>query len=110
MTQTVEETNFPRPVRVSDFWMGKHEVTWDEYELWMLNLDKDNREYNNLEKTEGDGLADAVTKPTSPYVDMSFGMGKNGYPAICMTQLSAKMYCMWLRRQNRQILPFANGG
>ena len=60
------------------------------------NLDKDNREYNNLEKTEGDGLADAVTKPTSPYVDMSFGMGKNGYPAICMTQLSAKMYCMWL--------------
>ena len=76
MTQTVEETNFPRIPFVSDFWMGKHEVTWDEYELWMLNLDKDNREYNNLEKTEGDGLADAVTKPTSPYVDMSFGMGK----------------------------------
>ena len=23
-------------------------------------------------------------------------MGKSGHPAICMTQLSAKMYCMWL--------------
>ena len=42
-----------------------HEVTWDEYELWMLNLDKDNREYNKIEKSEGDDLADAVTKPTS---------------------------------------------
>jgi formylglycine-generating enzyme required for sulfatase activity len=88
---------FPaHPVKVSDFWMGKHEVTWDEYELWMINLDKDNREYNKVEKTSGDGLADAVTKPTAPYVDMSFGMGKSGYPAICMTQLSAKMYCMWM--------------
>jgi len=84
------------PVEVSDFWMGKHEVTWDEYELWMLNLDKDNREYKKLEKTKADGLSDAVTKPTAPYVDMSFGMGKSGHPAICMTQLSAKMYCMWL--------------
>ena len=27
---------------------------------------------------------------------MSFGMGKDGYPAICMTQLAAKMYCKWL--------------
>ena len=84
------------PVEVSDFWMGKYEVTWDEYELWMINLDKDNREYNNKQPDKADGLADAVTKPTAPYVDMSFGMGKSGYPAICMTQLSAKMYCMWL--------------
>ena len=83
-------------VKVSDFWMGKYEITWDEYELWMLNLDKENREYNNLEPTPADALTDAVTKPTAPYTDMTFGMGKNGYPAICMTQLSAKMYCMWL--------------
>jgi formylglycine-generating enzyme required for sulfatase activity len=85
-----------RKVQVSDFWMGKHEVTWDEYELWMINLDKDNRVYNKLEETEADVLADAITKPTAPYTDMTFGMGKDGYPAICMTQLSAKMYCMWL--------------
>ena len=80
-------------VEVSDFWMGKYEVTWDEYELWMINLDKDNREYNNAETTKADELSDAVTKPTAPYTDMTFGMGKSGYPAICMTQLSAKMYC-----------------
>jgi formylglycine-generating enzyme required for sulfatase activity len=91
------ESEFPaHKVEISDFWMGKHEITWDEYELWMINLDKDNREYNKSEKTEADGLSDAVTKPTAPYVDMTFGMGKSGHPAICMTQLSAKMYCMWL--------------
>jgi formylglycine-generating enzyme required for sulfatase activity len=27
---------------------------------------------------------------------MTFGMGKLGYPAICMTQLAAKKYCEWL--------------
>ena len=32
-------------VEVSDFWMGKHELTWDLYELWMLNIDRDNRAY-----------------------------------------------------------------
>ena len=91
-----EDELFERKVKVSDFWMGKYELTWDEYELWMLNLDKDNRDHKKMEKTEADGLSDGVTKPTAPYVDMSFGMGKSGYPAICMTQLSAKMYCMWL--------------
>lgn len=83
-------------VKVSDFWMGKYELTWDEYELWMINLDKDNREYKKLDPTKADALSDAVTKPTAPYTDMTFGMGKSGHPAICMTQLSAKMYCMWL--------------
>jgi formylglycine-generating enzyme required for sulfatase activity len=91
-----EDELLQRKVKVSDFWMGKYELTWDEYELWMLNLDKDNRDYKKSEKTEAHALSDGVTKPTAPYVDMSFGMGKSGHPAICMTQLSAKMYCMWL--------------
>ena len=34
--------------------------------------------------------------PTSPYQEMSFGMGKEGTPAICMTQFAAKVYCRWL--------------
>jgi formylglycine-generating enzyme required for sulfatase activity len=27
---------------------------------------------------------------------MTFGMGKEGHPAICMTQLAARTYCEWL--------------
>ena len=66
-------------VEVTDFWMGKCEVTWDEYELWMINLIRDNLEYNQKTADRSDTLSDAVTKPTAPYVDMSFGMGKSGH-------------------------------
>src|SRR6266446_2042209 len=46
--------------------------------------------------SERDKLADAVTKPTKPYTDMTFGLGHDGQPAICMTGLAAKTYCEWL--------------
>jgi formylglycine-generating enzyme required for sulfatase activity len=41
-------------------------------------------------------MTDAVTHPTQPYVEMSFGMGKDGFPAISMTQHAANKYCQWL--------------
>ena len=80
-------------VKVSPFWMGRCEITWDEYELYALSLEKKRRKG---EATETDKKADAVTRPTPPYMDMTFGMGKSGFPAICMTQLAAKHYCKWL--------------
>lgn len=83
-------------VQIAPFWIGKHEVTWDEYELWMFSLEKQRRAAAGLTLTERETAADAVTRPTKPYTDMTFGMGKDGYPAICMTQLAAKMYCEWL--------------
>ena len=85
-------------VKIEPFWMEKHEVTWDEYELWGLGLDKQRRE--RQEDRPGhrarSTFVDAIAKPTKPYTDMTFGMGKEGYPAICMTQFAAKMYCKWL--------------
>ncbi len=83
-------------VRIEPFWMGKCEVTWDEYELWAMGLDKQRRKIKKIESSEQDRIADAITIPTKPYTDMTFGMGKEGYPAVCMTQLAAKMYCKWL--------------
>jgi formylglycine-generating enzyme required for sulfatase activity len=83
-------------VEISPFWMGKCEVTWNEYEVFMFALDIQRRKVNKEETTELDKLADAVSRPTKPYTDMTFGMGKDGYPAICMTQLAAKTYCKWL--------------
>ncbi len=83
-------------VEIQPFWMGKCEVTWDEYEIWMFSLDIQRRELNKATTTESEKQADAVTRPTKPYTDMTFGMGKEGYPAICMTQLAAKTYCKWL--------------
>jgi len=83
-------------VRVEPFWMGKHEVTWDEFDVWTFGLDIQIRQIKAIKTTERDKLADAVTKPTKPYTDMTFGMGHDGYPAVCMTQLAAKTYCKWL--------------
>lgn len=76
-------------VRVEAFWMQKHEVTWDEYRLFMFSQQAG-------EKPGADTVVDAVSRPTRPYVEMSFGMGINGYPAISMTQHAANKYAQWL--------------
>lgn len=83
-------------VKVSPFWMGKCEVTWNEYEIFMFKLDIARRKQFGNEPTALDKFADVAARPTKPYTDMTFGMGKEGYPAICMTQLAAKKYCQWL--------------
>ena len=85
-----------RTVKISPFWMGTHEVTWNEFELFMY-IDEE-KKFKDRIKTDGalDKISDAVARPTKPYVEMSFGMGKDGYPAISMTQHAANKYCQWL--------------
>ena len=88
-------------VQVGPFWMAKFEVTWDSYDVWMSDLDVFYREVNKVQATPRDELADEFQKsqPTKPYTDMTFGMGKHGYPAICMTQHAARTFCKWLSRK-----------
>jgi formylglycine-generating enzyme required for sulfatase activity len=89
-------------VKIEPFWMGKYEVTWDEYDVWSFGLDIQRRKLANEKPSKKDLVADVVTKPTKPYTDMTFGMGHDGYPAICMTQLAAKTYCEWLSEKTGQ--------
>ncbi|MBI1311899.1 SUMF1/EgtB/PvdO family nonheme iron enzyme [bacterium] len=83
-------------VKLDPFWIGKHEVTWQEYDIWSYRLDIQRRNLLGIEATPLDANADPVTRPTAPYTDMTFGMGHDDYPAISMTQHAAKMYCRWL--------------
>ena len=83
-------------MKIAPFWMGKCEVTWDEYEIFNFSLDVKIRNAKKLPYSDREKIADAVTKPTKPYTDMTFGKGKEGNPAICMTGLAAKTYCEWL--------------
>ena len=85
-----------RQVEVAPFWMGATEVTWDEYDVFSFRRDEQRRKLAAISPTAFDAKADAVTRPTKPYTDMTFDMGHDGFPAICMTHLSAKMYCRWL--------------
>ncbi len=84
------------PVQVSPFWMSQQEVRWNEYSLFMDSLDKRRRAQRNAEPEAQDAWADAVSRPTPPYVPMDFDMGTDGYPAISMTQFAAKQYTKWL--------------
>ena len=82
-------------VKVDSFWIGKFEITWDLYHLFMgREIDEDQVGYN--ESNEINMQVDAVSAATTPYVEMSFGMGTDGYPAISMTQLAASKFCEWL--------------
>lgn len=83
-------------VEISALWMGRCEVTWDEYEVFMQRLDITRREKGAAEPVPQDAWADAVSRPTPPYVPMDFEMGVEGRPAICMTQFAAKQYTKWL--------------
>jgi formylglycine-generating enzyme required for sulfatase activity len=83
-------------VEIEPLWMGKFAITWDEFEVFMFTLDLERRKIAAQPPSENDKLADALARPTKPYTDMSFGMGKNGYPAISMTHYAARMYCRWL--------------
>lgn len=87
-----------REIEVSPFWMSKFEITWDAYDVWASDIDIFRREQFNLPASPRDKLADVfqVSQPTKPYTDMSFGMGKKGFPAISMTQHAARTFCKWL--------------
>ncbi len=77
----------PHKVHVDAFYMDKYEVTWDLYRPFMFAKDQG---------------VDAVSRPTRPYVEMSFGMGIEGYPAISMTQHAANKYAEWLSQKTGQ--------
>ncbi|WP_231956458.1 SUMF1/EgtB/PvdO family nonheme iron enzyme [Posidoniimonas polymericola] len=87
-------------VGVGAFWMGAREVSWDEYEPFMISSierrkNGARKDYDPAKHT----AVDAVSAPTAPYMEMSFGMGQSGYPAISMTQHAANKYCQWLSAQ-----------
>src|SRR6478736_3260054 len=75
-----------KKVELSAFWMGIYEVTHDDFLVFF-----------NDESTSRNSTVDAVTRPTTQYIDLSWGMGKQGgFPFNSMSQHTALMYCQWL--------------
>ena len=72
-------------VAVEPFLIGRHEVTWDMYDLFALD------------KAAGD--VDATSRPSQPYGAPDYGWGHNGYPAISVTREAAEAFCAWLTKR-----------
>jgi len=78
-----------REVTLDAFWMQAREVTWDSFLMFMF-ADQAG------EQAKPDALVDALSRPTAPHLEMSFGRGNQGFPAISMTQHAANKYAQWL--------------
>lgn len=83
--------NTNKKIELSGFWMGAFEVTRDEFDIFL----KDDGISQNSK-------TDAITRPSAQYVDLTWGMGKEGgFPANSMSQLAALMYCKWLYQKTK---------
>ncbi len=82
-------------VQVGAFWMGEKEVTWEEYDLYFKSKDQPPPWKHEDPRRK----ADAITRPTGPYIEETFGYGRNGQPVISISHHSAMEYCRWLTRK-----------
>lgn len=78
-------------VTVAPFWMGRTEVTWDEFDQFAFVGNTGVRTGDRPQ----DGV-DAVSRPSRAYGDEAKGFGKGAQPAIAMTHHAAMEYCRWL--------------
>lgn len=80
-----------REVEIKPFWMGKTEVTWDEFDIYVFRFD-----LSEEQKAAG---VDAASRPSKPYGAPDRGFGHQGYPALAMTYSAAEGYCKWLSQK-----------
>ncbi len=81
-------------VTLRPFWMGRLEVTWDEYDLYCKGRPAGQQENEAALARD----ADAVTRPSPSYIDETWGYGRAGYAVIGITHHAAMEYCYWLSK------------
>ena len=93
-------------VTVKPFWMAKCEIPWEVFEYYAYSRDKKDKKRLGVDlktQPENEKLADAVARPTPPYVDMTFNYGRDGLPAICFTHHGAMEFSRWLSHKTNKI-------
>lgn len=81
-----EDEGPQKEITLSAFWMGEHEVTFAEWDLYFKD--------NTLPQSK---TIDGVTRATPQYIDLTWGMGRDGkHPTNSMSHTAAMMYCKWL--------------
>ncbi len=85
-----------RKVFINRFFMGKFEVTWDEYIAFYNQTASEGRQTSNINSSSEENKTDAITGATPPYGPPDQGWGMGSRPAITMTHHAAEVYCQWL--------------
>lgn len=70
-------------------WVATHETPWELYDTLVFKFDQ-------KAGASDSAAADAVTRPTKPYVAADRGFGHNGFPAVSISFNGAKSFCEWL--------------
>jgi sulfatase modifying factor 1 len=78
-------------VTVFPFWIGKVEVTWDEYDAF-----RDACQPIPRGAPESDEDVDGISGPTPPYGDPYRGFSGGNQPVIGVSWHAAMTYCLWL--------------
>lgn len=73
-------------VKIDPFYIGKTEVTWDEYEHYA---------FENLIVSDPKEIV-SITRPSASYEPYDHGWGRGKMPAMGISWHSAKKYCEWL--------------
>ena len=81
-----EDEGPQKEIAISPFWMGTIEVTFAEWDLY----------FKDVTLPQAKNL-DGVTRATPQYIDLTWGMGRDGkHPSNSMSHAAAIMYCKWL--------------
>jgi formylglycine-generating enzyme required for sulfatase activity len=88
-------------VRIAPFWMERTETTWNEYDAFAFAQAIAGA--RGAQAAAPPAGADAVTRPTPPYADESFGFGKGRQPVISVQYHAAMEYCRWLSAKTGKI-------
>jgi len=92
-----EDEGPQKRIRISPFFMGEYEVTWDQFWAFYSETMSEGRTppsqvYANNSRED----IDAVSGPTAPFGFPDQGWGMGDRPAITMTHYSAETFCQWL--------------
>jgi sulfatase modifying factor 1 len=91
-----EDEGPQREIKISPFFMGKIEVTWDEYLAYYYQNAIEGRTTDYVVTSKDEINVDAISGPTPPYGSPDQGWGTGQLPAITMTYHAAEAYCEWL--------------
>lgn len=83
--------------QVKPFWMGKYEITWEQFLPYVYLSESE-----VIRRNQQEGLVDqdGISHPTKPYGEVYRGRGNGkNFPALGMSRLTAESFCRWLSQK-----------